>query len=241
MSAIGLIGGTSPQSTIEYYRALVNLSIERLEPDEYPRIVITSVNLAEFIRLAATDRWDLLRDLLLREFEALRAAGAAFGAITSNTTHKAMVGAAGGPATVTPIPMLSIFDAVAGAAKARGVRTLALTGTAYTMRESFYKDAMRERGVETLAPTPEDQEQIHRMIYEELIRGVVRPESVAKYATIARRMLDRGADALLLGCTELMMPVAHQGWPRDLPVVDSAKEHAEAIFEMARGMRAMAR
>lgn len=226
--SIGLLGGISPQSTQDYYAALVQRSIARLARDEYPRIVLISVNLAPYIEWARTARWDLVGANVEREIDALKAAGAEFAAICSNTTHRGLT-EMGEPC----LPLVHVIDAVAAEAKRKGCRTLALTGTGFLMRDGFYARGLRERGVETLLPTDDEQAEIHRIIFDELIRGEVRASSVASYLAIARRMLSAGADALLLGCTELAMPVAHESWPKDLPSLDSMEAHAEAIFEAA--------
>lgn len=227
---IGLIGGTSPHSTLDYYRGIVDRSMAALQRDEFPRVVLVSVNLRMYMGWAAQADWARVGADVARELTVLERSGCDFAAICSNTTHR-------GLDEIAPpaIPLLHIVDAVAAEARRRAIASLALTGTGFLMRDGFYARALRERGVETVLPSPAEQEELHRMIFDELVRGVVNPASVARYAAIARRLIDQGASALLLGCTEQAMLTAHPDWPRDIPTLDSAQAHIDAIFRVAVG------
>lgn len=228
--SVGLIGGTSPHSTLAIYHELVRLSAERFPLNVYPRIVIVSVNFRTLVDLAQADRWDEIARMFEREFAALHAAGADFAAFTANTPHKAL------PMLRPALPVLNILDAVADAAKQRGLRALGITGTRFVMNDGFYQAGLEQRGVRSVTPTPDEQSVLDRMIFDELVRGEVRPQTVERYAHIARRLLDNGADALLLGCTEQAMLTAHPDWPGDIPVLDSATVHAEKIWRVCAGL-----
>ncbi len=227
---IGLVGGMSAESTLVYYRRLIELSRKRLGGARSPRIVIVNVDFAAYVAWQHAGRWDQIAAGIGSEVAALAAAGCAFVAIAANTMHKVL------PDFEPRIPVLSILDAVAEAARESGARRLGLTGTAFTMEDGFYARGLEERGLEVVLPPPEARAAIHRTIYDELTLGRVEPTSVARFAGVAQELLEAGADSVLLGCTELPLLAAHATWPAGLPVLDSTEAHVLALFRASTGL-----
>ena len=165
--------------------------------------------------------------MIQAEGEALAAAGADFLMILANTPHKVV------PDLALPIPLLTVYDAVAITAKGIGFRKIGLTGTNFTMSDGFYKTALEERGLEVVLPPGDDREIIHRIIYDELVTGLVRPESQETFADIAQRLGESGADVVLLGCTELELLTRERAL--EVPSIDTTFVHAVAAWEQAIG------
>ncbi len=228
--SVGLVGGMSAESTQVYYRRFIERSRDRLGGVRSPRMVIASVDFAPYAEQQHAGRWDLVAAGIGSELDALAAAGCAFAGIATNTMHKVL------PDLAPPLPVLSILDAIADGARARGLRRLGLTGTAFTMEDGFYARGLEERGFAVLVPPAADRAFVHRTIFEELVRGVVEPASVARFAAVGRDLLGAGADAVLLGCTELPMLAAHPDWPPGLPLLDSTEEHVLGLFRAATGL-----
>jgi len=164
-----------------------------------------------------------------RSPRAVAAAGADFAILATNTMHKVL------PRIVSPVPVLHILDAVRDYAHVARVRRVGLTGTGFTMSDGFYQQELERRGLAVVLPAPEEQAEIHRMIYEELIVGNVVPASVARFATIASHLAGRGAEAVLLACTELEL-LTRSG-SLSVPALDTTKIHADAAWEVAVGRR----
>ncbi len=225
---IGLIGGLSPESTLLYYAKLIAMGHERVGPDMIPRIVITSVKMDEYNQWEREGQWDRIAAGLQYECESLAAAGCDFVAIACNTAHKVL------PELDSPLPVLSIIDAAAEMALAHGIKTIGLTGTVFTMSDGFYQRGLEAHGLQCITPSPEDQGEIHRFIYDELARGTLNASAVHRFAQIGRDLQQRGADVVLLGCTELVMLTEHPAWAGDVPILDTTDAHVEAIFRAAR-------
>jgi aspartate racemase len=227
---IGLLGGMSWESSAIYYR-LVNQAVrDRLGGLHSADCLLRSVDFAEVEALQRADAWDAAGRLLAREAAALEAAGADLLLLCTNTMHRcapAIEAAIG-------IPFLHIADTAADAVKAAGLRTVGLLGTAYTMEQDFYVARLRERhGLEVVVPEAGDRALVHRVIFEELCAGVVRDESRADYQAVMARLEGRGAEAILLACTEIDTLVG----PGDatVPLFDTTRLHAERAVEHALG------
>jgi aspartate racemase len=218
---IGIVGGMSPESTLAYYRHIIHAHEAARGDHAYPRIVIASVSFQQYIDWQHAGDWDAIARGLEREVRVLAAAGADFALLAANTMHKVF------PAIRAPVPMLHVVDAVAEEAARRGLRRLGLTGTAYTMGDGFYTRALEERGLAVILPEPAEQQAIHRMVYDELIFGRAEAPSRERFGTICRRLVERGADAVLLACTELVLIAP------DAPYLDSAEVHAVAAWRRA--------
>ena len=139
------------------------------------------------------------------------------------------------PQIASPVPVLHILDAVAEQARAAGVRSVGLTGTGFTMADGFYAAGLESRGLAVVLPTADEQAAIHRIIYDELIRGEIVPASVAEFTAIAQGLVGRGADAVLLACTELELLTRPA--PLPVPVLDTTQIHADTAWEIAMGRR----
>lgn len=227
MKTIGILGGMSAASTLIYYERLCVLARERLGGLHSPELLIRSVDFAAIETLQAAGRWDEAAGRLNAEAKALERGGADFLVLATNTMHKvadAMMGGVG-------IPLLHIADATAAALLAGGRRRPGLMATAFTMEQAFYTDRLRAAGLDCLVPEAADRAETHRIIYDELCQGVIRPESRGVFQAIAGRLGARGADSLILGCTEVGMLLDAGNVP--LPVYDTTLIHCEAALACA--------
>lgn len=227
--AIGIVGGMSPQSTIAYYKRVVRRHFAEYKDHSYPRMVMASVSFQRYVDWQHAGEWERIAQGLGEEFRAVAAAGAAFAILATNTMHKVL------PQVQSPIPVLHIVDAIASHARRGGISSVGLTGTGFTMSDGFYTAALEDRGLSVVLPTDSEKKRIHEIIYDELIRGEVRSESVTAFGEIRNRLLGRGAGAVLLGCTELAMLVEEGR----ADVIDSTRAHADAAWEIAVGKRTM--
>ncbi len=224
---IGIVGGMSPESTVLYYQTIVRRHFAERGDHFYPRIVLASVSFGRYVELQHVGDWAALAEGLAAELRALTAAGADFALVASNTMHKVL------PDARSALSVLSVFDAVAREARRLGVRRLGLTGTRFTMADGFYARGLASRGLEIVVPEAAEQEEIHRIIYEELIGGRIVPSSRTRLTEIARALSARGAEALLLGCTELEILMA--GAALEMPLLPTAALHANLAWEIAVG------
>ena len=222
---IGIVGGTSPESTVSYYRHIVRKHQTEFKDHSYPRILICSVSFQQYIDWQHAGDWNSVARGLEKEMQSLAAAGADFALLAANTMHKVL------PQLIRPIPILSILDVVSASVKERGIHRVGLVGTKFTMSRGFYVEELEKRGLAVVLPVPADQDVIHKIIFEELIAGKVLPASVEAFARIVSNLSSRDADAVFLGCTELDM-LADQVKPGCL-FIDSAKVHAEAAWSVA--------
>ncbi|HEX8375085.1 MAG TPA: aspartate/glutamate racemase family protein [Geminicoccaceae bacterium] len=228
MRTIGLIGGLSWESTALYYRQLNELARERLGGLHSAEILLWSFDFAEVEALQAAGDWAGATRLMVGAARRLEAGGAGLLVICSNTMHRM----AGEVEAATGLPLVHIADATGVAARRAGVRRPALLATRYTMEQEFYVGRLRERhGVEAIVPDAGGRELVHRVIYEELCLGVVRAESKAAYLDVVDGLRRRGADGVILGCTEVTMLIG-QG-DVGLPVLDTTRLHVEAAMEAA--------
>ncbi|MHB1942562.1 MAG: aspartate/glutamate racemase family protein [Acidiferrobacteraceae bacterium] len=228
MRTLGLIGGMSWESTVPYYRLINEAVKERLGGFHSARIVLYSVDFHEIEHLQATRDWDGAGHLLAQAAVALHAAGAEGLVLCTNTMHKVA------PAIerAVAIPLLHIADATGEDIQRRGLATVGLLGTRFTMEEDFYTDRLRERhGLEVVIPDTVDRELIHRVIYDELCLGGVLDPSRAECQRIMQRLVDRGAQGVILGCTELSLLVGAKDAP--VPVFDTTGIHARRAAEWA--------
>ena len=228
MKRIGILGGTTPESTVTYYRHITREYVRRFGDHGYPEILIYSVTFQRFIDWMHTGDWDALAEATAAGLRALSAAGAEIGLIATNTFHKVFEDVA----AAVPIPLVSILDVVADHLTDFGCRRAALLGTRFTMDGSFYPDRLAGSGIETILPAPTERDEIDRIIFDELSRGLTADESKAAIVGIAERLVaENGADAVILGCTELPLLVTEG----DLlvPVLDTTTLHADAILDAA--------
>ena len=219
---IGLLGGMSWESSAEYYRLLNELVRERLGGLHSARCILASLDFAEVEELQVTGRWDEAGQLLAEAAQGLEAAGAELLLICTNTMHKvADIVQAG-----VRIPLLHLADATAAAVNRRGLSVVGLLGTAFTMEQAFYRDRIAGRGPRVLVPQADDRRDVHRIIYDELCVGVVREESRRLYRDVIARLVQAGAEGVILGCTEIELLIAAEDSP--VPVFPTTRLHAEA-------------
>lgn len=228
MKTIGLIGGMSWESSAEYYRIINEETAKTLGGTHSARSLMLSVDFGEIEAAQHRGDWDALEAEMIVAARALAAGGADFTVLCTNTMHRfaeAMERAAG-------IPLLHIADPTAEAIRAAGLSRVGLLGTAFTMEQDFYKGRLGSRhGLDVLVPEAEDRALVHRVIYEELVLGTVREASRAGYAAVIGRLVERGAEAVILGCTEIMLLVR----PEDsaVPLYDTTTLHAKAAVARA--------
>jgi aspartate racemase len=228
MKRIGLLGGMSWESSAEYYRLVNEATRDRLGGLHSADCVLRSVDFAAVERLQREDRWDEAGRLLVGEAEALVAAGAELLVLCTNTMHKV----AGAIAGAVDIPFVHIADTTADAVRAAGLTTVGLLATAYTMEQDFYVGRLRDpHGLEVLVPGADDRLIVHAVIYDELCVGVVEDRSREEYRRIMAGLAERGAEGILLGCTEIDLLVGPADSP--VPVFDTTRLHVERAVELA--------
>jgi aspartate racemase len=225
---IGLVGGMSWQSSAEYYRLLNQGVRDRLGSTTSARCLLWSFDFAEIERFQHHGDWEELTARMIDAAQRLEAAGAEVLLICTNTMHRM----ADAVQAAISVPLLHIADPTAEAIKAAGLRRVALLGTAFTMEQDFYKGRLRAaHGLDVIVPDAGDRATVHRIIYEELVAGKVLPGSRAAYRAVIARLVAAGAEAVILGCTEIMLLVK----PEDstVPLFDTTALHAEAAVRAA--------
>ena len=228
MQTIGLIGGMSWESSAEYYRIINRAVRDRLGPPHSARSLMLSVDFGEVERLQHDGEWAALATMMADAARQLERGGANFLLLCTNTMHRL---AAEIEAAVA-IPLLHIADPTAQAIVAAGHRTVGLLGTAFTMEQNFYKGRLVDRfGLEVLVPDAADRATVHAVIYDELVAGIVRAGSRDAYRAVIARLVARGAEAIILGCTEIMLLVDAQD--SAVPMFDTTTLHARAAVDRA--------
>jgi aspartate racemase len=218
------------ESTVPYYRIINETIREQLGGLHSARLILYSVDFADIERQQQAGAWDEAGTILADAARALETAGAEGLALCTNTMHKV---APAIEAAVT-IPLLHIADPTAAAVKQAGIRTVGLLGTRFTMEQDFYRSRLTDRhGLTVIVPDPADRAIVHRVIYEELCQGDLRAESRAQYREILQRLVEAGAEGIILGCTEIALLVG----PEDTPVLlfDTTALHARAAAAWALG------
>ena len=227
MKTIGLLGGMSWESTVTYYQ-LINEGIKReLGGLHSAKIVLYSVEFAEIEEMQAAGEWDKAAQVLADAAQALERAGADFILICTNTMHKV----APQVRKAVNVPLIHIAEATADALLAQGIRKVGLLGTKYTMTQEFYRDKLIEAGLDVVIPTEKDMDIVHSVIYDELCLGMVKESSKADYLRIIADLAARGAQGVILGCTEIGLLVGQED--TELPVFDTTFIHAEKAVHMA--------
>ncbi len=228
MKTIGMIGGMSWESSVEYYK-LINEGIhQRLGGVHSAKSVMVSVDFAEIEVLQKTGRWQEATQAMVDAARQVEAAGADFLLICTNTMHKM----ADEVQAAIHIPLLHIVDAAAEAVKKRGIRTVGLLGTRFTMQGEFYKGRLADKfGLKVIIPSEADQTIIHNVIYEELVIGKIVPSSRSAYLEIIKKMETEGAQGVVLGCTEIGLLVKQSDC--SLPLFDTTLLHALAAVDEA--------
>ena len=228
MKTIGLIGGMSWESSIEYYRIINEGTKAKLGGLHSAKSIMVSVDFAEVEILQHEGRWAEAAKMLVQAAKNLENGGADFIVLCTNTMHKV----ADEIQANVHIPFLHIADATAQRVKNSGIQTIGLLGTRFTMEEEFYKGRLAQKyGLEVRVPDAQERETVHRVIYDELVLGRIEQRSKSQYLEIMKQMVSQGAEGIILGCTEIGLLV-HQEDSR-VPLFDTTRIHAEAAVEYA--------
>lgn len=228
MRTIGLIGGMSWESSAEYYRILNQAARDRLGPLRSAQILMYSVDFGPIEQAQREDRWEDAAAVLQDAARRLHAGGAECIVLCTNTMHKVAEAIAGS----VPIPFLHIGDPLGQACRSRGWHRVGLLGTGFTMRQPFLIDYLHERyDVRMSVPSDAQCDVVHRVIYHELCAGIVSDASRRAYVGIIESLAQRGAQAIVLGCTEIELLISQEDSP--LPVLDTTHLHALAALEFA--------
>lgn len=227
MKTLGLIGGMSWESTVPYYQIINEIVKNKLGGLHSARLILYSVEFAEIEEMQSAGQWDTVAEVLGDAARKLEACGADYIVICTNTMHKV----APQIQRMISVPVIHIADATAEVLKQDGIRRIALLGTRYTMTQDFYKQRLIDQGFEVMIPEEKDIEPVNRIIFEELCVGEIKDESRKEYQRIIQDLKDRGAEGVILGCTEIGMLIK----PEDsvLPVYDTTLIHAQAAAEAA--------
>jgi aspartate racemase len=232
MKRIGLLGGMSWESSAEYYRLINEATRDRLGGLHSADCLLRSVDFVAVEQLQRSGDWEQAGALLAAEAAALEAAGAELLVLCTNTMHRvadAITDAIG-------IPFVHIADTTAEAVRGQGLKTVGLLATAYTMEQDFYVGRLEDvHGLDILVPDEPDRRIVHNVIYEELCVGVIADGSRAEYRRIMAGLADRGAEGILLGCTEIDLLVGPHDAP--VPLFDTTRLHAERAVDLAVGSR----
>ncbi len=228
MKTVGMIGGMSWESTVPYYRHINEAVRARLGGLHSARIILYSIDFHDIEQLQLSGDWERAGVLLAQAAQALERAGADFLVLCTNTMHKVA------PAieAAVRIPLLHVVDATALAIKRAGYRRVGLLATRYTMEQDFYRDRLtQQHGIGVLIPGESDRNEVHRVIYEELCLGVIKNESRIYYRGVIGKLVAQGAEAIVLGCTEISLLVGADD--ASVPLFDTTHLHALAAVDCA--------
>lgn len=224
MKKIGIIGGIGPESTLDYYRGIIDAFRDRIGGMHYPDIIIYSADLTELLEILEAKAMDRLAEWLLGRIGALQRAGAEFAVIASNTPHVVFDEVA----RRSPLPLLSIVEETCRKAESLGVRRPGLMGTKFTMSADFFRKPFHAQGMTVVVPSPEEQRLIHEKLFSEIELGIFKDSTRETLLGIVKRMTERDAiDSLILGCTEL--PLILPGEAHGIPFLNTAAIHVESI------------
>lgn len=228
LNVVGLLGGMSWESTMPYYRLINEAIRDRLGGLHSAKIVLYSVDFDEIVQLQRAGDWDAAGFAMAEAARSLELAGADFIVVCTNTMHKVA------PAIeqAVGIPLLHIADAAAEAIHRAGLKTVGLLGTKFTMEQGFYRERLERRhGLTVLTPDEDDREAVHRIIFDELCVGKVAAQSRERYRQVMQRLVQKGAQAVILGCTEISILVSQSD--AEVPLFDTTRLHALKAAEWA--------
>ena len=225
MKIAGIIGGIGPESTVDYYRLIVGTYREQTQDGSYPRLIVNSIDMQRMRTLIERGERQELIELLLEEIGRLASAGADFGALSANTPHLVFDDLQ----RRSPLRLISILQVACDAAKARGLKRLALLGTRFTMQGRFFPDVFARAGMALIVPAPVDQDYIHQKYMDELVNGRFLPTTREQMLQIIQRLREQEQiDAVILGGTELPLLLRQQD-ESGVPFLDTTKLHVQRI------------
>ncbi|MDX1974070.1 MAG: aspartate/glutamate racemase family protein [Rickettsiales bacterium] len=227
MKVIGLLGGMSWESTAIYYRLLNEMVREQLGGLHSAKLMLWSFDFDEIVSLQTSGNWQEATHKMIEAGHALKAGGADMLVICTNTMHKM----ADDIEQAVQLPLLHIVDATAHAIKTAGLRKVGLLATKFTMEERFYTERLHKQQIETLIPDEQARTDIHRIIFQELCKGIINPASKMRYLDIIASLKQQGAEGVILGCTEIGLLI--QQADTTLPVFDTTYLHARAAVNFA--------
>jgi aspartate racemase len=226
MAKIGMIGGTGPESTVDYYKRLINLYQQKTNEESYPEIVITSIDMTAMLKLVEEKSWDALVKMLSDEAAALSRAGATFAFLAANTPHIVFERVQ----KQSPIPLVSIVEATRRRAESLGLKKLGLTGTYFTMQSRYYQDEFDKSKISLVLPTQEEQQYIRDKLMGEIEKGVLLDSTRDGLLKIAKRMvIEDSIQGLILGCTELPLILTKDEY--GIPFLNTTEIHVESIMD----------
>lgn len=224
---IGILGGLTPESTITYYMHIVHRYHELYGNHGYPETIIVGVSFQQYEDWMMKEDWDSIEKALLEGLKTLKRAGADFAVIATNTMHILFEKLQ----KQIDMPLISIVDATAEAIKEEGFKKIGLIGTQFSMTKPFYREGLKKHGIEVVTPNKEDRDYIVKVIFEELSVGKLTEESRKGYLKIIDKLVDQGAEGIVLGCTEIPLLIRQQD--TDVKVFDTATVHAEKALQYA--------
>jgi aspartate racemase len=227
MKTIGIVGGLTWVSTLDYYRLFNEMVNEKLGGSEAAKIILYSVNFGEIRKLTEAGDWKGIENIISDAAQKLELAGADCVLIGANTMHKI---AEEVRATIS-IPLIHVAEETAKAISSKQIKTVALLGTKYTMQLDFYKDKLLEHGIATIIPCEEDISYINNAIYSEMSKSLFLPETKARFISIINNLIQQGAEGIILGCTEIPILIKQEDCL--VPVFDTTWIHAKAAVEFA--------
>lgn len=231
MAKLGMIGGTGPESTVDYYKRLIALYREKTVDDSYPEIVISSINMTQMLAFVAEKKWDALVDMLSGELDCLAKTGVSIGFLAANTPHIVFEQAQ----AKSPIPLISIVEATREYAKSLGLQKVGLLGTLFTMQSDFYQREFQKADIEIAVPLPEEQQYIQQKLMTEIEMGSFLDSTRQGLLKIVERMItENSIEGLILGCTELPLILTKDEF--GIPFLNTTQIHVESIMDTYMGV-----
>jgi len=223
---IGMIGGIGPESTVDYYQRLIKLYQINISGDDYPEIIINSINMTAMLKFVSGQDWDGLINMLADAVQSLYKAGADLAFIASNTPHMVFEQVR----KTSPIPLVSIVEAARIEAEKLGLKKVGLLGTLFTMQASYYQAEINNSGIAVVVPNNGEQQYIQHKLFSEIERGIFLEETRNGLLEIVKRLIsDESIDGIILGCTELPLILTKDEY--GIPFVNTTAIHAQRIFE----------
>jgi len=229
MKVIALVGGLGPEGTLEYYRGIISGFKADYDELGYPEMVIESLNLKEMLSLAEAGNWGKFSQIIALKFEALRQAGAEFGAIASNSPHKVFDSIQ----AATSLPLISIVTVTCDTVRERGLTKVGLLGTEFTMQSEFYFEKFAKAGIDLVVPELHEQKYIHETLFSEIEHGLVKSATKQRFIEIVERLVrDNGIQGIISACTEFPLVIDSTDFSIDF--FDTAAIHVASIVEYAK-------